>query len=238
MKHKQHLKHKKNFTKPLKKKEQLQANQNSKAAAASSSKGGLKKVFGKPVGGSKALHKKRRDASTRSIQPAVKETELDDETVRDILENVAEDDDEYDDDVDVPRHNVKKRKRAATDHDAEDEAKYAKRFEKEHAQLTLASERTKKRVVSLLPIKTKAGDVVTRTAEMDYKEEDNEHDDEEMEEEQEEEIEEEIDSDDDILKDKTVSFSIERDGIVRLMQFFVADVNRSGRNVEERRVNG
>ncbi len=178
----------------MKKKEQLQASQNSKSQNAIV-KGGKKKVFGKPTGTSS--HKKKR--VTQSVQPAVQvqEAEMDDDTVQDILENVAHDDHE------TPRNKMKKRKRLATDHDAEDEAKNAKHFEKEYAQMTFAEERTKKRVVSLLPIKTKAGEVVTRTAEMEYKEyEENESDEEEDEE---EEIEEEIDSDDDIVKSSAVS---------------------------------
>lgn len=192
------MKHKKNYTKPLKKKEQLQATQSSKQSI-SKTKNAKKKVFGNPSATSS--HKKRKNF--QSNQVAVKETELDEETVQDILENVANDDDE--DGHEIHRGNVKKRKRvAATDQDADDEARNAKHFEKEHAQMTFAEEKTKKRIVSLLPIKTKAGEVITRTAEMEDKdyEEDNESD---VEEEQEEVIEEEIDSDDDIVKNNAVS---------------------------------
>lgn len=195
MKHSQHLKNKKKYTKPLKKKEQLQASQNAKLQS-SNVKGGKKKVFGKPVGTSS--HKKKRTA--QKVPAPVIETEMDDDTVQDILDNVASDDE----DPETPRQNVnKKRKRLATDHDAEDEAKNAKHFEKEYAQMTFAEESTKKRVVSLLPIKTKAGEVVTRTAEMEYEDDEEENQSDEMEDE-EEEIEEEIDSDDDIIKDNAV----------------------------------
>ncbi|KAG4069535.1 hypothetical protein HA402_006901 [Bradysia odoriphaga] len=191
VKHSQHLKNKKNYTKPLKKKEQLQASQSSKLQN-TNAKGGKKKVFGKPTGTSS--HKKKRTG--QSVPVAVNETEMDDDTVQDILENVAMDDDDHE----TTRLKAKKRKRLAADYDAEDEAKNAKHFEKEYAQMTLAEEKTKKRVVSLLPIKTKAGEVVTRTAEMEYKdrEEENQSDEEEDEE---DEIEEEVDSDDDIIKD-------------------------------------
>lgn len=197
MKHSQHLKHKKNFTKPLKKKEQLQASQSAKLQS-SKTKNAKKKVFGKPSG--TTSHKKRKNI--QNDQVAVKETELDDETVQDILENVASDEDE--DGHDLHRNNVKKRKRnIITDRDDEDEARNAKHFEKEHAQMTFAEERTKKRIVSLLPIKTKAGEVITRTAEME--DNDFEEDNESEVEEEEEEIEEEVDSDDDIVKNNAVS---------------------------------
>lgn len=194
VKHSQHLKHKKNYTKPLKKKEQLQASQSSKLQS-SNAKGGKKRVFGKPGGTSS--HKKRR--TVQSAPVAVTETEMDDDTVQDILENVGMDDDDHE----TPKQKVKKRKRLATDYDAEDEAQNAKHFEKEYAQMTLAEEKTKKRIVSLLPIKTKAGEVVTRTAEMEYKDEEDENQSDEVEDE-EEEIEEEVDSDDDIIKDNVV----------------------------------
>lgn len=191
------MKHKKNYTKPLKKKEQLQASQSSKPQG-SKLKNAKKKVFGKPA--ATKSHKKRRN--TENIQPVeVKETELDEETVQDILENVASDEDDHD----PGRGQAKKRKRVVTDRDGDDEARNAKHFEKEHAQMTFVEERTKKRVVDLLPIKTKAGEVVTRTAEMDYNDEEDVESEEEVEE---EEVEEYADSDDDIVKNNGVSNSI------------------------------
>lgn len=197
MKHSQHLKNKKNYTKPLKKKEQLLASQSSKQQS-NKAKSGIKKVFGKPTGTS--THKKRKPAPKVQAPVEVTETELDDETVQDILQNAAMEDDDHE----APISKAKKRKRLAIDQDADDEARNAKHFEKEYAQMTFAEEKTKKRVVSLLPIKTKAGEVVTRTAEMEYK--DSEEDDEsDAVEDEEEEIEEEIDSDDDILKNDAVS---------------------------------
>lgn len=198
MKHSQHLKNKKKFTKPLKKKEQLQTSQSSKLQSGNV-KGGKKRVFGKPTG--THSHKKKKVAQNVPMAVKIEEPEMDEDTVQDILDNVAMDED----DQDTPKSvKMKKRKRLAIDHDADDEARNAKHFEKEYAQMTFAEESTKKRVVSLLPIKTKAGEVITRTVEMEYKDYEEENDSDEVEDE-EEEIEEEIDSDDDILKNDAVS---------------------------------
>lgn len=225
MKRSQHLKHKKNYTKPLKKKEQLQAAQNSKQQS-NKAKSGKKRVFGKAA----VTHSHKKRKSVQNVPVPENEAEMDDETVQDILENVGMDVDDHD----SHRSKVKKRKRIATDHDAVDEARNAKHFEKEYAQMTLAEERTKKRVVSLLPIKTKAGEVVTRTAEMEYKEE--EDDQSEEVDDEEEEIEEEVDSDDDIVKNNAVSnleyFSQQQDA-----EILFSDINRFGRVVKERCLN-
>lgn len=197
MKHSQHLKHKKNYTKPLKKKEQLQASQSAKSSS-SKLKNVQKKVFGKP---SQSNSQKKRNNVLQNIKmPTNADTELDEETVQDILDNVMSDEDDHE----VGRGVGKKRKREVTDRDRDDEDRNAKHFEKQYAQMTLTEDRTKKRLVSLLPIKTKAGEVITRTTEVDDIEIDDNQSADEDENVQDIE-EEEVDSDDDIVRNETVS---------------------------------
>lgn len=208
-----HLKNKKNFTKPLKKKEV--ATPAKKPSTETGKKGGgvtSHKVFGKPPA-EKSNKRNKRIAKGALLPPPPpppkplskkKQTnhEVSDESEEEY--NVQDMIDMIDDDhaSDYRPAKVKKRKHAEEE---DDEDQSAKHFEKEYAQLTNSQNQNKKRMVSLLPIKTKGGEVVTRETEVDEDEEGLEPED-ELEPEDGEADEEEVDSDDDVVRGEAVSY--------------------------------
>lgn len=219
VKRSQHVKNKKNYTKPLKKKEQPNAKSGGKDKKSSGQKVGgsiaTNKIFGKPtvdktkrrdkrneVGKLLPMppppptqHKKQKDTAAAADDD--KEDDDDEEyTAQDMLDMMDEDDrDEY---VSGAGNKAKKRKRAE---DADDVNRAAHHFEKQYAALTNTESLGKKRMVDLLPIKTKSGDVVTRQTEVDDDDECPEPED-ELEPDDDEDV--EPDSDDDIVRDAAV----------------------------------
>lgn len=172
------------------------------------------KVFGKPASDK---HKKRnkqhvkgtllpppppppsKNKKSKSKKGGEEEDEEEEYNVQDMIDMI--DDDHVAEFRDMK---PKKRKRIAeTMEDDEDQS--AKHFEKEYAQLTNDESQNKKRMVSLLPIKTKGGEVVTRETEVDDDEEGLEPED-ELEPEDDDGAEEDVDSDDDIVRGDAVSF--------------------------------
>lgn len=198
VKRSQHLKNKKNFTKPLKKKE---APKSAVGVGGKKQSNNKTKVFGKPAADERRPRKKHnQNGLIRAPPPAVIEGEdCDAEDFRDMLE------DDEDDQHDVPANEGvtdKKRKRNALD---EDQNKSAKHFEQQYAAFTHVENSTAKRIVNLLPIKTKYGEVVSRTTEIDYNSEDDAVEPEDGLEKEDDEDDEAMDSDDDIIKEDAVS---------------------------------
>lgn len=186
VKRSQHIKHKKNYARPAKK-QSTAAAKNSKSIEKQLSTS--KKVFGKPIG------QKKSSASLSSSKPLAngragknakhgkqsKETattgatkvenghstpqasnEMDEEDIRDLMEMIEDEDDEL-------LQRSKRRKKDGPDGSAAD-ADSAGQFEVEHAQQRVTAEKSRKmRTVDLLPIKTKAGELITRQTEVEIK---------------------------------------------------------------------
>lgn len=170
-----------------------------------------KKVFGKPTGEKSAKRKenqkpipiqngsgKKPKASKHQQsngKPKPKElnghdeSEMNEEDINDLLEMIEDEDDEL-----LNGHSTKKRKRDGPDDDD------AHQFEQEYAHTRNEEKSIKMRTVDLLPIKTKTGELITRTTEVEIKERLKEMD-EDAEGDSDEEEEEVIDSDDDIIND-------------------------------------
>lgn len=229
----QHVKNKKNYTKPLKKKEAAAAASKKGADKKAASKTGgsiaSNKVFGKPpVDKAKRRDKrnqvgkllplppppsaadKARDKAKKPGQKKGGEVESEEESeeeynAQDMIDMM--DDDERDNYQAAPTAGQanKKRKRAA-DVDDVNVDRSAQHFEKQYAEITNTESHSKKRMVSLLPIKTKGGEVVTRQTEVE------DDDDEEVPEPEDElgadddgEDNAAADSDDDVIRDDAVS---------------------------------
>lgn len=220
VKRSQHIKHKKNFSRPTKKKENQTKSLKSSEKALSTSK----RVFGKPTG---AKPNKRKEQNSAAVQnghehkgkspknkfskggkPATTTTngqnepdkELDDEDIQDMLDMIDDDDDD-DEDLDGQYNGtIKKRKRDAKEVGDEDEAH---QFEQEYAHTRNEEKSKKMRTVDLLPIKTKFGELITRSTEVEIKKKVKETgDDNDEEGSGEEEV---LDSDDDIINEAPTS---------------------------------
>lgn len=193
----QHLKNKKNYSKPLKKKQQpaVASKTADKNATAS------KKVFGRPsIDHARKKNKKKTDARSQLPVPQVNNgapTEEEEEEVFGDMLDMMDDEDRAQ--IEGFR-SAQKRK-----HDDDDEETAAsKEHEKQFAHNRNVEASRNKRTVDLLPIKTKSGDVITRSTEVDIVDDvqpDDDLGDESDDEDREEEI---IDSDDDIINDKAV----------------------------------
>lgn len=210
------MKHKKNFTKPLQKKDKLQPNvpgtSGSSCSATANSKSAKNqqrhgKVFGKPG-------KDRRKSTASKFKQKMpippndpQPTYADEDDAAEAEECTLADDiadmlDDADDDLPAVHVDRKRKRQPATDQDDDDVNESARRFESEYAASEQAKDSTKKRMINLLPIKTKDGELITRQTEelepddVDETEERPSSDGEDSAE-SEEEI---IDSDDDVVK--------------------------------------
>lgn len=214
-----HLKNKKNFSKPLKKKEVVAPTKKGSTSDTGLKKGAAgpnasNKVFGKPASDK---HKKRNKRHVKGALlpppppvPSAKSNKTkkgkhagDSEEEEEEEYNVQDMIDMIDDDHVAEFREAKGKKRKRTEGADDEEDQSAKHFEKEYAQLTNDESQNKKRMVSLLPIKTKGGEVVTRETEVDDDEEGLEPED-ELEAEDGDADEEEVDSDDDIVRGDAV----------------------------------
>lgn len=180
-----------------------------------------KKVFGKPIGqkkppsearsslangkiGKNAKHAKQSKDCTVPVKAPKLEhghstsqaaNEMDEEDIRDLLEMIEDEDDEL-------LQRSKRRKKDASDGTAVDDS--TGYFEVEHAQQRVTAEKSRKmRTVDLLPIKTKAGELITRQTEVEIKAKPIENDDNDGAEDGEEDDGDDIiDSDDDVVNDE------------------------------------
>lgn len=205
VKRSQHIKHKKNYARPGKKKETVKNNKSIEKQLATS-----KKVFGKPIGQSSVKRKEKKPDTTQngkeksaknvvqSKEPKTNghlaenqnQNEMDlslfEEEIGDILDMIDDEDDEL-------LCRSKKRKREASQVDDE-----SGQFEEQYAHQHNVEKSKKVRTVDLLPIKTKSGELITRTTQVEIKDKPKPiEEDEENEEEGEE-----VDSDDDIVNDQ------------------------------------
>lgn len=194
----QHLKQKKNYTKPLQKKQLA-----TKASKTSEKSGpASKKIFGRA-----SLDKPRPKKKQRIVQqlplPAASngaQAQVADENDEDNYDDILDMMDDEDRAAIEGYRNAQKRKRDENDDEANTNAT---ELEKQYAGEKNAESYLKtKRTVNLLPIKTKMGEIITRTTEVDIEDEVEPEDDLGSEV---EENEEELDSDDDIINDKTVN---------------------------------
>lgn len=214
VKRSQHIKHKKNYPRPGKKKEAAKkVTKNTEKALATS-----KRVFGKPIGQKK---EKKKDGKLYGVQNGTDSTpskgaskskkpqkdtkqqnghaenengtDYDETDMQDLMDMIDEDDDL----VSGYGKASNKRKRGANDVDDESTAT---QFEQEYAHNRNEEKSKKMRTVDLLPIKTKSGDLITRTTEVEVKERPKEVAEPE-DDEAEQEDEEVVDSDDDIVND-------------------------------------
>ena len=203
VKRSQHIKHKKNFARPGKKKDNVKNTKSTEKQLATS-----KKVFGKPIGqksnkrkdqrnetvqngtgpkkGKKGKHVEKSEKPIENGNSAENENEMDEEDLRDLLDMIEDEDDDL-------LNRSKKRKRETEQGDDE-----AGQFEQEYAHQRNAEKSKKMRTVDLLPIKTKSGELITRSTEVEYKEKPKVVAEDDGEESEEEEI---VDSDDDIVND-------------------------------------
>lgn len=201
-----HVRNKKNFARPTKKKETT-AKPNQKSLSTT------KKVFGKAIGSSTSKRnatKAKKEATKRGVpeiqqngnhKAIVNGTHKKDEEEDENEEEESHDIDDLmgmiddDDELHVNYGNAAKRRKP------EAEVDDGKHHEVEFTKKQDAKKASGLRTIDLLPIKTKAGEIITRSAEVEF-----------MEEEQSEEeadagydengVEEFLDSDDDIVNDK------------------------------------
>lgn len=207
----QHLKNKKNFSKPLKKKEQPTTASKKAAIGTGGAKkptAGKEKVFGNP-----SVEKVKRKPSQKNAKfaplaapvpkrpaPIDSDDEKEDYNVQDMIDMI--DDDEEKENYNQTISVQQKRKRIAEENDEDVSAKH---FEKQYTTITEAENATKKRTVNLLPIKTKDGSVVTRSEEVEYNSDEEAPEPEDVLESDQEA--EEGDSDDDVIKENAVSLN-------------------------------
>lgn len=202
VKRSQHIKHKKNYARPTKKKESAKSPKSIEKQLSAS-----KKVFGKPIGQkSNKRHEskgeftqngfnkgKRGKSTSKTVQTngnghsAENEKEMDEEDLQDLLNMIDDEDDDL-------LNRSKKRKR-------DEGVDEAGQFEQEYAHQRNEEKSKKTRTVDLLPIKTKTGELITRTTEVEVKDKPKKVD---AEQEEENEEEEEVDSDDDIINDADI----------------------------------
>lgn len=170
-----------------------------------------KKIFGKPAK-LKYVKKPNKSGPHKNILSVGTNHKLtedeDNENIQNKLEMIADEEkyeiekrkgikrkhnDGGDDNEDVSDDN------GADDEIDEDNDKFANNFEVEYTDLNFVNDAKKKKLINLLPIKTKDGDIIQRTSEVEIKDESilQQNDDEtEI-----DENEEEIDSDEDVIKD-------------------------------------
>lgn len=184
----------------MKKKEPTQPN--TTGTANNKNKAKSNKVFGRPAV-PKLKNRKEKPRFAAPQKRKVVEDDPDADEEEDEEETTAQDMMEMLDDegkAEFSGKPAKGKKRKLIDEEAENEDRSAKHFEKEYAAITQAEDSGKKRTVSLLPIKTKDGEVIKRSHEVDYEEEDDEE--EQSDEEEEEQV---VDSDDDVVRNEMVS---------------------------------
>lgn len=200
VKRSQHIKHKKNYARPGKKKDNVKNSKITEKQLATS-----KKVFGKPIG---QKPNKRKDQKLEAVQNGTgpkkgkkgkqsekpiengntadnNDNEMNEEDLADLLDMIEDEDDDM-------LNRSKKRKREAEQGDDD-----AGQFEQEYAHQRNVEKSKKVRTVDLLPIKTKSGELITRTTEVEVKDKPKVV----LEDEEESEGEEIVDSDDDIVND-------------------------------------
>lgn len=172
-----HLKSKKKVTKPTTK--------------VKSAENLLKKGPQYPIKKSK---KKEKPKNSRQRNVAAEESEDDEQIAENIRDIIDDDDLDY-----LQEINIKSRKRKYQ----EEESNEAQEFEDIYTKQTFKEKSEKKVIVDLLPIKSKAGEIITRTAELDYipKKPGEDKVGEDEEDVEEEEVTEAEDSDEDILQD-------------------------------------
>lgn len=208
VKRSQHIKHKKNFARPGKKKDGVKSNKTIEKQLA-----GSKKVFGKSSGQSKPNKKKesksdavqngtashkgksvnnvaKSEKLTENGHSTVDANEMDEEDIQDLLDMIEDEDD------DLLNRSKKRKKNAEQGIGDDDEAGL---FEQEYAQQRNEEKSKGLRTVDLLPIKTKSGELITRTTEVEIKRKPKVQD--QSDDEADEQDEEVIDSDDDIIND-------------------------------------
>lgn len=214
VKRSQHVKHKKNYARPAKKQEKT-----SKAAKATQNALSTnKKVFGKPIGAGTAKRTatkvRRETAKTTALETqqnklinggkngrdgndkkngekeTADESEEEEHDIDDLMEMM-----EADDELHMAYGAAaKRRKREVDDEDN------GKQHEVEHAHELDVKHASNMQTIDLLPIKTKAGEIITRSTEVEIVEKEQDEDDGDADD---EDVEEEIvDSDDDIVNDK------------------------------------
>lgn len=191
VKRSQHIKHKKNFARPAKKQASALKNSKSIEKQLASSK----KVFGKPIGPKKSTlnykdsqkssesavngkvgkhtkHNKKSKQVTGGVTAKTVEqnghptsqagNEMDEEDIRDLLDMIEDEDDE------LLQRSKRRKKDTAQSTAAVDDS--AGQFEVEYAHQRNTAEKSRKmRTVDLLPIKTKAGELITRQTEVEIK---------------------------------------------------------------------
>lgn len=208
MKRTQHIKHKKNFARPGKKKENASKGKTNDKSLATS-----RKIFGKPIGesatkrkehklqnGSKEMSSskgKQKPKNSTKIPKAIENGHQDsnenEHDIDDLLEMI-EDDDELMKGYRLDDNKKRKRDDSTIDDDE------AHQFEQDYAHTRNEEKSKKLKTVDLLPIKTKSGELITRTTEVEIKDKIIEHEDQDTHDENDaEEV--EIDSDDDIVND-------------------------------------
>lgn len=197
VKRSQHIKHKKNYARPTKKRDNAAKTQKTNEKTLSLSK----KVFGKSTGqktGKKkeqqplqnGKHSKSSKMETPKENGQTETEDMNEEDINDLLDMIEDEDDEL-----LNGYSAIKRKHEAAV--TEDEAH---QFEQEYAHTRNEEKSKKMRTVDLLPIKTKSGELITRTTKVEFKEKIKETaDDDDSDEEGEEEA---VDSDDDVINDK------------------------------------
>lgn len=213
VKRSQHVKHKKNYARPTKKQDKATKG----GAGATAAAAAAKKVFGKPIGlgtAKRSASKGRKDAAkTKALEvqkvvhrrrapvnggpaappAAAADDATDDE--HDIDDLLGMLDDDADDETNA-NHAAGGAKRKRPTADEED----GKHHEDEYTHERDVKKKSRMQTVDLLPIKTKTGEIVTRSAEVEMADErkvDDEADGDDAAE-PEEEI---VDSDDDIVND-------------------------------------
>lgn len=116
------------------------------------------------------VFQKKKQNKRESLGLPVNINAGDDQDEDELLDNVADmldgEDLEY---LYLKRGKLRKRKHAIDDEAEHDDIKHSVGLEKQFAVDTALEEETKKIKVDLLPIKSREGEIITRTAEVDYK---------------------------------------------------------------------
>lgn len=178
VKRSQHIKHKKNFARPTKKRD----NPTKSLKASEKTLANSKKVFGKPIG---QKSNKRKEQNTAAVQnghenkgklsknkfpkggkPTTNghsepDNELNDADIQDMLDMIEDDDKDL---LNGQSLEITKKRKRETNDIADDDG--AHQFEQEYAHTRNEEKSKKMRTVDLLPIKTKYGELITRTTEV------------------------------------------------------------------------
>lgn len=158
-----------------------------------------KKVFGRLSLDKPRPKKKQRIVKQLPLPATQNGSQGVDENDEDNMDDILDMMDDEDKAIIEGYRTAQKRKR---DENEDENTISANKLEKQYATEKNAESFNKKRTVNLLPIKTKLGEIITRTTEVDIEDEVEPEDN--LESEEEEENVEELDSDDDIINDKTV----------------------------------